>query len=328
MDAVREKYDAALQTLITKVQADTYILAAVLLGSLAYDTVWRRSDIDILLITQDIRLKRTSLCLVEDGVDIHCYLATRNDFRRMLEGSVQGSFTHSLLVKGRMLFSREEPLAELFAARHRLGDRDRAIQLLRAISWVLACFTKAEKWFHAKRDFDYCSFWILKCADGLAIIEVLLQGEVPGREVVHQAIRTNPELFHTVYTERLHDAGTEESLEKALGHIRDYLHAHAAVVFAPILSYLREEGELRSMTDIAHHFSRHYNLEGMDIACEWLAEEGYLQKLAAPVRLTDKSRVDVEEAAYYYTDGATAAQDYTLGCGRQALFISTPPEYL
>ena len=55
------------------------------------------------------------------------------------------------------------------------------------------------------------------------------------------------------------------------------------------------------MTDINHYFNRHYHLEGVDIACEWLADEGFIQKFATPVRLTDKSRVNVEEAAYYYS---------------------------
>lgn len=302
MDEVQEKYDAALQTLIAKVQVDSYILAAVLLGSLAYDTVWRRSDIDLLLVTQETRLKQEGACLVELGVNIHCSLATRSEFRRMLEGSVQGSFTHSMLVKGRMLFSREEPLLELFEARHRLSKQDRAIQLLNAVSNVLPGLAKAEKWFHVKRDFDYCSFWILKCVDSLATIEVLLQDEIPGREVIHQALTYNPELFRAIYTDLLHGQPTEENLKRALDCIQNYLYAHVGVVFEPIFSYLREEGELRSMTDINHHFNRHFNIEGVDTACEWLADEGFLKKLATPIRLTDKSRVNVEEAAYYFSE--------------------------
>lgn len=301
MDDVQEKYDMALQTLISKVQADSYILAAVLFGSLSYDAVWQRSDIDLMLVTQETRLKREGLCLVEEGVNIHAGLITRSEFRRLLEGSMQGSFAHSFLVKGRMLFCRDEALAELFEARHRLSERDRALQLLRSASFYLPGFTKAEKWFHVKRDFDYCAHWILKGADTLATIETLLRGEIPGREVIHQALAYNPELFRAVYTGLLHGQATKENLGKALGRIRDYLHVHAGVLFEPIFSYLREEGELRSMTDINHHFRRHFNIEGVDIACEWLADEGFIRKFATPVRLTDKSRVNVEEAAYYFS---------------------------
>jgi hypothetical protein len=137
--------------------------------------------------------------------------------------------------------------------------------------------------------------------DALATIEVLLHNEIPGREVIHQALAYNPELFCAIYTDLLHGRATEESLGRALGRIQAYLHAHVGALFAPILSYLREEGELRSMTDINHHFSRHYTIESVDTICEWLADEGFLRKLATPVRLTDKSRVNVEEAAYYFS---------------------------
>jgi hypothetical protein len=73
------------------------------------------------------------------------------------------------------------------------------------------------------------------------------------------------------------------------------------VLFGPLFAYLREEGELRSMTDINHHFSRHFSISSVDIACEWLADEGFLRRFATPLRLTDKSRVDVEEVAYYFS---------------------------
>ena len=304
-DDVQNLYDTALETLLSKVKADPSVLAAVLLGSLSHDTVWRRSDIDLLLVTQEPRTKtkregRESLCLVESGINIHTYLASRSEFRKVLEGSVQGSFMHSLLVKGKILFCREEPLTELFESRHRLGGQDRAIQLLRVASSVLPGLIKAEKWLYAKHDFDYCAFWILKSVDALATIELLLQGEIPAREVVHLALGYNPVLFHAIYTDMLHQQATEESLDAALTQIRDYLHAHARTLFEPIFDYLRDEASLRSMTEINHHFSRSLSIGNVDSACEWLADEGFIRKFATPVRLTDRSHVDVEEAAFYF----------------------------
>ena len=44
------------------------------------------------------------------------------------------------------------------------------------------------------------------------------------------------------------------------------------------------------------------NLTMVEFACEWLAEEGYLDKMAVPARLTKNSLVTVEEAAYLYKD--------------------------
>ena len=51
---------------------------------------------------------------------------------------------------------------------------------------------------------------------------------------------------------------------------------------------------------ITHDFSRQMGIEGVDLALEWLVEQGLVQKLSAPCRLLEKSRVSVEEVAYYY----------------------------
>lgn len=303
MEEVQERYETALKKLISKVQADPSILAAVLLGSLSYDTVWRRSDIDMLLVTTETKLLREELRLVEEGVSINGGLTTRNEFRKILEGAVQGSFIHSMLVKGTMLFCKDEALAELFEARKHLSERDRAIQLLSVASTILPGIAKAEKWLKVKRDFDYCKYWILLITIHVAKVEVLLQGEIPGREAIHQALKTNPELFSALYTDMLNQPTTETSVEKALNLIIAYLHSHVETLFAPIFDYLREEGELRSISDINHYFQRHFNVESVDLACEWLADEGLLQKLASPIRLTKQSRVNVEEAAYYLSEG-------------------------
>lgn len=301
MPGIEEAYTSALDSLLGKVTADPCILAAVLLGSMAYDTVWERSDIDLLLVIQEAkRKKEEGLCLVEAGINIHCMIATRSEFRRMLEGSVQGSFIHSLLLKGRMLFSRDEPLSELFEARQALGERDRAVQVLTTASSVIPGLTKAQKWLHVRGDHAYCCFWILKCVDALASVEVLLHGEVPTREVVQQALPLNPALFQAVYTRLIEGTPEPERLEEALAAMEAYLRSNARVLFSPILDYLQAEGGLRSMTEINHHFERHFNIEGVGAACEWLADEGFLHQLATPVRVAERSHIDVEEAAYYF----------------------------
>src|SRR5579863_6673856 len=93
--------------------------------------------------------------------------------QKIMEGSVQSSFIHATLMRGRLLFTREETIQELFADRHRLGARDREIRLLEAVTGVLPALIKAEKWFHVKHDLDYCFLWIMKIVDGLATIETL-----------------------------------------------------------------------------------------------------------------------------------------------------------
>jgi len=50
---VSEKFSAALETLASQAKRDRSVLAAVLYGILSHDTVWEKSDIDLVLVTID-----------------------------------------------------------------------------------------------------------------------------------------------------------------------------------------------------------------------------------------------------------------------------------
>src|SRR6195256_1640716 len=99
-------FAAALASLIEEVKRDRSILAAVLCGSLSHDTVWEKSDIDLVLVTTDEK-KRPELgfSLYADGINVHAMLVPRADFRKMAEGAIRNSFQHSLLAKGRLLYT-------------------------------------------------------------------------------------------------------------------------------------------------------------------------------------------------------------------------------
>jgi hypothetical protein len=75
-------------------------------------------------------------------------------------------------------------------------------------------------------------------------------------------------------------------------------------LFAPVFEYLREVGDARSVTDIEDHFTRNYGIEGVTIACEYLADQGLIGKAATPLQLTKRSNVQVEELAFFHLAGS------------------------
>src|SRR5688572_6854331 len=95
--AVQDRFTAALQGVIARVKEDRSILAAILGGSLSHDTVWAKSDIDLVLVTIDDKLvapSDTGVALHADGVNIHAMLMSRAALRKTIEGSVHNSFMH------------------------------------------------------------------------------------------------------------------------------------------------------------------------------------------------------------------------------------------
>jgi predicted nucleotidyltransferase len=302
-ESVQHKFSAALDALVDEVKEDRSILAAILCGSMSHDTVWARSDIDLLLVTIDDRkVDRESLSLYADGVNVHAFLMPRAEFRKTVEGSVRNSFIHSFLAKGRLLYTHDETIVALCERLHEIGERDTQLQLLRAATNALPPIYKAHKWLVTRGDLDYTALWILYAATPLAQIEVISARMIADREVIPQAMKLNPQFFKIVYVDLLNATKTLKSVESALTAVDRYIAARAPTLFGLVIDHLRDVGEARSCTEIENHFERNFGVTGVTTACEYLADHGLIGKASISVRLTRKSNIDVQELAFFSLD--------------------------
>lgn len=300
------RFSRALDALVARIKDDRSILAAVLCGSLSHDTVWDKSDIDLVLVTVDDRkVSEEGLALYADGINVHALLMSRTAFRKLAEGSLRSGFFHSFLTKGRLLYTHEAGIATLCQRLHSIGERDIRIQLLNAAAGTLPVVYKAHKWFRTRGDLEYAALWILHAANGLARIEVLSARQLADREVLPQAIKLNPSFFQLVYTNLLNNKKTAKTVEEALASIDNYLADRTSELFGLVLDYLQEVGEARSATEIDDHFRRNFGVGGITGVCEYLCDRGLISKTPLPVRLTKKSNVHVDELGFFYRTSIT-----------------------
>ncbi|MDQ3697211.1 MAG: hypothetical protein M3373_04200 [Gemmatimonadota bacterium] len=303
--SIQQKFNDALAALVDDVKADRSILAAILCGSLSHDTVWARSDIDLVLVTIDDRkVVGGHRALYAAGVNVHAILIPRTEFRKTVEGTASNSFMHAFLARGRLLYTHDETIAGLCAALEDIGERDSQLQLLGAATGALASIYKAHKWFLTRGDLEYTALWILYAATPLARMEVIGARLIADREVIPQAMTLNPSFFKTIYTDLLNARKTPKAVKAALDAVDGYLAQRSTTVFAPLLDHLQQVGEARSSTDIEDHFARNFGIEGVTAACEYLADRGLVGKASIPIQLTRRSNTTVEELAFFSLAGA------------------------
>jgi RNA polymerase sigma factor (sigma-70 family) len=295
-------FNQALDSFIGKVRQDRYIIAAILFGSLSHDTVWRKSDIDIILVGREEKPIR-DFYLVENGVNIHAMLIPRSKFKQAIEGSLQGSFWHSSFALSTLLFTTDDTIRAYYADVRSIGSRDRQLRLITAGAWALSTLAKAEKWLITRNDVSYSFVWLMYTIESLATIEVLLSGEVTTREVIPQALKLNPALFQQLYVDLIHQPKDAATIQAALDLINAYIDRNVHVLFGPILEHLGQAGGVRTTTELDSYFKQQVQAGSLSNVYEWLADKGIIQKVPSPLRLTPKSQVVVDEAAYYY-DGA------------------------
>ena len=295
---LEQLYKKAVEDLAEKAHQDRAVIALILYGSMSYDQVWQGSDLDVWLIMEDAK-QGEGPTLVSNGVIIHTSLIPRNQFKRMINSEQQGGWFDFTFGRSTLLFSKDDSIAAWYKNDGSIGERDREAQLFRAATNALPALAKAKKYCFLKKDYRYASIWLVQAVDRIAAIEVLLHGEAPGREVVHQALEHNPDFFNAVYTDLIDKKKNKKNIEEAITQIDAYLEERVEALFKPLLEYLQEAEGMRSISEMESHFAKS-RLGGLDWPCEWLTEKGYLEKMSAPIHLTKKSRVQLEEPAYYY----------------------------
>ena len=297
---VRDTFIKALDALVEEIKTDRSVLAAILCGSLSHDTVWEKSDIDLVLVTiDDKKVPASDRSLFADGVNVHAILVPRTEFRQTVEGAIHNSFIHSLLSKGKLLYTHDETIDDLFARLRHIGARDTQVQLLRAGASALPSIDKAHKWFVTRGDLDYTALWILYAATSLARVEIIGKGLLADREVIPQALKLNPPFFKTIYTDLLNGKKTRDNVQRALDAVDGYVADRADALFGLVMEYLEDANEARACGEIEDHFKRHHDVECVTTVCEYLAHRGLIGKASIPVRLTKKSNVEVQELAFF-----------------------------
>src|ERR1041385_270038 len=149
MESISEKlarFEKGLQLFLERIQADSNLLAAVLVGSLSEETIWRRDAISLWLIEKDGVTKRLRADgedprvfrpLVEEGVNLHAELIPRARFKRMVEGSARTAFRFSFFARRKMLYSNDPALAKWFEEADTLARKDQERELCIATTWLI-----------------------------------------------------------------------------------------------------------------------------------------------------------------------------------------------
>ena len=297
----RERFERAVECVQLDLEADDHVLAAVLCGSLSYDEVWDKSDIDLVVITTDEkRSQNHAIALVAEDVNIHTTLVERGEFRRTLESSRRNSIQHSIYARSKLLFSKDPSINELYQQINKLGRHDLQIQMMGHAQQTVAVLYKAKKWHLIKNDPHYTAHWILNTASCLACLVVSRAGRLVDREALVEATRLEPARFKLIYTDLFDKKITPRALGAAIEAIDAYLEPLAEELFAPVIDFLKgAAGEPRSSTEVDLHFRRNYGLDHSITACEWLSDLGIIEKASVATKLTLHSQNEVDELAFF-----------------------------
>jgi hypothetical protein len=295
--ALRARFQSAIDAFVEKVRPDPNVLAVIVAGSVAYDVIWEKSDVDMTVIVRDQNIKTTSYALVEDGITLNLWVSGRSEFRRELDRQVGGSWLHSYLAKGKVVYARDESLVEFFEAARNIGDEDRAMSAMTHATYLVHDMHKCRKWLGAGQDPLLAQFTLCMMAESLAHMYLCLQGEPATRQSIRKVVARAPELLKPLYQDPLSHRLTDAEIETGIRHVDAFLTAHQDFFCAPLLRFMAD-GEIKTVTLLARQF--HMEAHVVTGLPDWLADKGVLERVSQTIRITPKGRQNMEELGYLY----------------------------
>lgn len=309
LTAKLHRYQAALDGLIERLQEDRWVLAAVLVGSLNEETIWRKEGIGLWIVEADgVTRRRHSdgdepriwRTLVEQDVNLWCELIPRARFKQMVEGSARTSFSYNFFATRTLVYSTDEGITRWFEQANTLALRDQKHELLMTTGWVAHSLRHTRRLLDLKEDLPLAWQSALEVAHALAAVHVVQRSEICETPAIYRALADNPGFFNTVYTALLTPGISEYIIRTALETGEAWLDEHGEAHCEPVLRYLRQQHRAVPLSELADQFAftqlYPWHLEA---ACEWLVRTRRADKLAADLLLTKRSRTPVEEPAYF-----------------------------
>lgn len=292
---IKEKYQDALSHLMEDLKSDKSIIAIFLLGSMANDVVWEKSDIDIAVVVREQKLKIETTSIVVDDISIHIDIFTQNNFKRVLEASRGGSYIHMLFSDGLLIYTTDNSLEEYFKEFKIIGARDRELSILECTSEIVDLLEKCEKWLKVKEDLLYCQYYILKLGHAISNIELLFNKKHINRESILRARMDNTDFIDKLYANAMSGHMDKDELEVLIQHLYDYLYEMRHIIKIPIIRIL-EDGEEKTVNELARYFNMSNHC--IEKACELLCSFEEIMQVTIPVQLTPKSNVWLDAICY------------------------------
>jgi len=291
----KKRFEESVKLFVERLAEDRCILAAVLVGSITDETIWRKEGMHLWVIEIDgvsKRLKadgndeRIFRILVEDDINLFCEVIPRSRFKMMVEGSSRTAFSCNYFAKRQLIHCDDPSIEKWFETANKFATKDQEKELLTSSGWAIHAAKHCRNILDYKNDLQRARECLLWGAHGIAAIEIVRAGEVYELYSLHRAIEIKPELFQAIYLDLIAGKPTKKKIGAALEAIELYLEEHATAHLKPILKYLQKQKRLVPMSEISEHFaySQIYPWH-IETSCEWLSDHGLVEKLSAPFKL-------------------------------------------
>ena len=304
--SIQKRFEDAMNSFVDKIKTDPKIVAVIVCGSFANDTVWEKSDMDTYVLIRDDKISTKTFCIEEDGLIININLQNEFDFKRGMEKSLGGGMSNSMFMQARIVHTKDDTLYDFMEEVRKIGKDDAALAFLHQASSLIYYMEKIEKWLTVKDDPLYAQMWVVYSSSTYANMRLILDNKPISREAVLKVMEYAPEFIEHIYVKPLQGHLSRDEVWDILKIYKTFLEENIDLLKKPIEEYM-SDGKVRTVTSLTKHFRM--NSHDMHHIFDFLDEMGIVARVTETVRITPKSRRAVDEVAFMYIGGTDDPQN-------------------
>ena len=305
-EKIRQKFSIALNQFVERIKSDSSILAVFVLGSYSNGILWEKSDIDMVIITNEEKVQQDLIIINENEVQINAYCISRAEYRRSQQRFLAGSMMHHMLSTSKLIYSIDRGISDFNRDMFFVSERDKELQIMIMSEFLAGNIHKLKKTLFIEESLEKCHSWLISAVTNIATILILNEHHIPGRDVITQALEVSDNQILKLIIDHVFKQGYSESnLGYSIDLIENFLKENYQAFYKPLIQYLKESIGERTHSEVDLHFRKATNYPNLTLveSIIWLSDQGILMTGVKPKRITSRSRVTVDEVTVYYIGG-------------------------
>jgi len=293
-----KKYENALQSLISEIRQDKNVICIMHDKNLQDKLIDENAVIGIFVVVKDDTYEEPHNTCIHDDIIFEVVIWGRLQMMQDLSQQLGDVLRYSGFSHMEVVFSRDDQFVKQFNDVRTMRAQTFAAYMMEDAANILSRSSKIKKHLILQKDTSYAQFQFIQISEYLARMEHLRRQLPIPDDVVMAAKKLNPTLIEYFNTQAMLASWDTPKCIQALECLDAYLTEHIEELSSPILRLFKKyKKEIITLEDIYPNF--HIPGWSMYPLLKFLSVKGLLTLVTTPVKLTRKSKVELETIAFF-----------------------------
>lgn len=289
-------HENALKKTLDILSKESGIIAILLCGSMHYSYVTEKSNINLVIITDDAKKITPNLQIEVDDVVVLLDFYNRKTFIEMTARNKGGTIEHAYLSNSRLVYVKDKIFEDLIEDNLTVGQHDLNEAIFYEACEILLYLHDIEQWMEQNDDCINAQFVFVYMSRHIARLEHFFANSVLKKEVLMSAYEINTDVMDKFNKFSLTHMWNREDYEKMRRDVYAYLEMHIDK-FAKHVVRAFDAHEVLSLNELSMAMGG-VRSDVIKPCLDLMTNIGLLFRTTLAVPISYKSRIEVDEIAY------------------------------